>query len=534
MWTESPLPLIPVVLVSLMLPVAGSSIEVSGDQWGTWTKGNSPYNVVGEVHVPQESTLVIEPGVIVSFQDHYKLVVDSLAILRAIGTVSDSIYFTTQDTATGWHGIRFLYSSSNSQISYCHLEYGKATGSSDEDRAGGALYCYSSSPRISHNTISNNFAGYGGGGISCYNHDGMIESNSICDNSSNLLGGGIYSGGAAGTQIRNNTICDNGAEHEGGGIFCTRNTLIEGNIITYNHIGWGGEGVGIYVSGTDAVIKDNLICYNTSSSSYGGGIYVAGATIAGNIICRNTAGGEWYDGSLGGGIYGGSLILNNNTIADNNAYWGDGIYIGGNLTISNCIIMGSLFTYGEYDTVTMEYSLHDGGWPGVGNIDENPRFVNPIGLDYRLSPRSPCIDAGDPEMEVPENGGDRIDMGALEFPQRLNGLLTFEGYPEMASPGSVISWDASLLNPTPYPQTFDSWIDFSGPMSGTFLMNLDRVIPPGESAQTVKVRIPDSVEEGLYTVKGRIGIYGEAIWDSEVFDIEILPDVRKDLTAEEK
>ena len=217
------------------------------------------------------------------------------------------------------------------------------------------------------------------------------------------------------------------------------------------------------------------------------------------------------------------MILINNTIADNDADRGDGIYRTGNLAISSCIIMGSLFTYGEYDTVTMEYSLHEGGWPGVGNLDEKPRFVNPIGGDYRLSPRSPCIDAGDPEMEVPEQGGDRIDMGALEFPQRFNGLLHFEGYPEFAYAGSVISWDASLLNPTPYPQMLDGWIDFSGPLSGTALKRLHRVIQPGEWAQTVEVPIPSGAPEGHYTVKGRVGIYGQEIWDSEVFEIQIVP-----------
>jgi len=213
MWTESPLSLIPVVLVSLMIPVAGSSIEVSGDQWGTWTKENSPYNVVGEVHVPGESTLVIEPGVIVNFQGHYKLVVDSLATLGAVGTPSDSIYFTTQDTATGWHGIRFLYSNDDSQMSYCHLEYGKSIGLPEENQYGGAIYCYNSSPTITHNTISNNTARRAGGGIACYNYSGIIEHNDICDNRTthvNGWGGGIYSSGdidAAGPRIKNNTIC---------------------------------------------------------------------------------------------------------------------------------------------------------------------------------------------------------------------------------------------------------------------------------------------------------------------------------------
>jgi hypothetical protein len=36
----------------------------------------------------------------------------------------------------------------------------------------------------------------------------------------------------------------------------------------------------------------------------------------------------------------------------------------------------------------------EGGYPGHGNIDANPRFVNPGAGDFRLGQRSPCIDAG--------------------------------------------------------------------------------------------------------------------------------------------
>jgi hypothetical protein len=181
-----------VVVLTLLLPPAAHSIDVSGDQWGSWTKENSPYNVVGEVHVPGESTLVIEPGVLVNFQGHYKLVVDSLATLRAIGTASDSIHFTAQDTATGWHGIRFLNANEDSQVSFCQLEYGRAVGS------GGAIYCYNSSPTISNNRISKNSAGQSGGGIYCYNNNGLIENNIISDNLSLSqlgYGGGICSDG---------------------------------------------------------------------------------------------------------------------------------------------------------------------------------------------------------------------------------------------------------------------------------------------------------------------------------------------------
>jgi len=267
------------VMVTVALPVTTQAIEVSGDQWGTWTPEDNPYNVVGEIHVPGESTLVIEPGVLVNFQGHYKLVVDSLATLQAIGTVNDSIYFATLDPATGWDGIRFLYANDNSQISYCHLAYGKTTVS------GGAIHCHNSSPTISYNTIRDNTLG----AIHCYNHNGVIEYNNIYDNTGGYFGGGIYCGGT-GPWIRHNTIRRNSASRRGAGIFCERNTIIEGNIIENNYIETRARGVGISVSSIDNVIKNNRICYNECTyGGYGGGLLIGaddGAVVTGNYICR--------------------------------------------------------------------------------------------------------------------------------------------------------------------------------------------------------------------------------------------------------
>ncbi|MFH1715840.1 MAG: lamin tail domain-containing protein, partial [Planctomycetota bacterium] len=38
-------------------------------------------------------------------------------------------------------------------------------------------------------------------------------------------------------------------------------------------------------------------------------------------------------------------------------------------------------------------------WPGTGNLDADPMFVDPANHDYRLQATSPCIDAGDPAAE---------------------------------------------------------------------------------------------------------------------------------------
>ena len=132
-------------LLLLYKSINNFAVQVSGDVWGEWTPNNNPYEVVGELRVPPESTLIINPGCYLDFKGHYKFIVDSIATLRAIGTEVDSIYFTAEDTAAGWHGIRFIYADGNSRISYCRLEYGRAIGGWPDD-LGGAIYCSSSDP----------------------------------------------------------------------------------------------------------------------------------------------------------------------------------------------------------------------------------------------------------------------------------------------------------------------------------------------------------------------------------------------------
>ena len=82
---------------------------------------------------------------------------------------------------------------------------------------------------------------------------------------------------------------------------------------------------------------------------------------------------------------------------------GGGLYYGaggGGLVIANSILRGNLapsapeVVYPEgVDSIT--WSNVGGGWPGVGNIDADPRFVAPASGDFSLGGDSPCIDAGD-------------------------------------------------------------------------------------------------------------------------------------------
>ena len=82
---------------------------------------------------------------------------------------------------------------------------------------------------------------------------------------------------------------------------------------------------------------------------------------------------------------------------------------------------------------TISYSNVQGGYPGTGNIDLDPAFVDPFNDDFHLQPGSGCIDAGAgdsaPEMDyddiarwddpaTPDTGAGvatYYDIGAYEY-----------------------------------------------------------------------------------------------------------------------
>jgi len=89
-------------------------------------------------------------------------------------------------------------------------------------------------------------------------------------------------------------------------------------------------------------------------------------------------------------------------------------------------------------------------WPGTGNINSDPMFVDPAFHDYRLMEESPSIDAGDPAADPDP------DM-----------TITDQGYSWQA-PGEIDLSQASLISDT-------TWSPQDGPyrIAGTF------TIPPG-------------------------------------------------------
>lgn len=205
----------------------------------------------------------------------------------------------------------------------------------------------------------------------------------------------------------------------------------------------------MYISGGSPTVINCAFIGNVVQPFFGldggGGIHNgsgSGLTITNCIFSGNSVGF-----GVGGGIKTGSNstpIITNCAFSFNDAANGGAIY-GGSPTVTNCIFWANIGGEIVDSSATVSFSDVQGGWPGTGNIDADPLFVDADGPDdtvgtedddLRLLPGSPCIDAadntavtddimadldGDPRFvddpSTPDTGqGDCpiVDMGAYE------------------------------------------------------------------------------------------------------------------------
>ena len=166
------------------------------------------------------------------------------------------------------------------------------------------------------------------------------------------------------------------------------------------------------------IIRNCII--SDSYASFGGGVYCTGSPTIMNCLIYNNSGVN------GAGIWvSTNMKILNCTIVDNSSWnSGSGAVDGMNGQVTNSILWGNTPNQIEGNSTVM-YSDVQGGWPGEGNIDADPMFVDPNNGDYNLLYNSLCIDAGT-NSTVPSlpptdiDGNPRIvngivDMGAYEY-----------------------------------------------------------------------------------------------------------------------
>ncbi|MCX7846620.1 MAG: PKD domain-containing protein, partial [bacterium] len=256
---------------------------------------------------------------------------------------------------------------------------------------------------VNNCTLSGNYASQYGGGT----WGGIVNNSIISGNNAGLYGGGTYEGtvnnsmisgnsashggGVRGSAVNNCTINGNYAEYRGGGVaFGTvNNCTVSNNNADYGGGTYEGTVNNSTISGNSAeygggtsygTIRNCRISGNTAQ--YGGGTHKG--TVNNCAISRNSA---WY----GGGTY--DSTVNNCTIVSNKA-----IYTGGGASVcrvQNSIVWGNAAAASNNnDRSTVTYSCLPEWMAGVGNITNDPQFIDAAGGNYRLSEASPCINAG--------------------------------------------------------------------------------------------------------------------------------------------
>ena len=334
-------------------------------------------------------------------------------------------------------------------------------------KEGGGICNYGDSPTLTNCTFSGNAAELEGGGM-CNRSDNPILTNNTFTSNSAVYGGGISNYGSSPTLtdctfngnsgsgmrnydsnpiLTNCTFSRNLTKYDGGGMRNDESNPILTNC-TFKENSARGEGGGMWNCSSSSILTDCTFSGNWAEWD-GGGMY---NSYGSPILTNCTFSGN--SARHGGGItYGPSNpILTNCTFAHNSALNGNALACDSdrqegpsNVELINCILWegGNEIWNNDNSTIIVTYSNIRIDYPGEGNIDADPLFVDPgywdtnetpddpnddfwVDGDYRLTPCSPCIDSGDPNYISEPNDtdmdgnsrvmGGRIDMGAYEYP----------------------------------------------------------------------------------------------------------------------
>jgi len=301
---------------------------------------------------------------------------------------------------------------------------------------GGGIYARDHAV-LEHCTIAGNYAGVHGGGIFCERALTLRDTH-IHANRAGQRGGGVFAGNeivARACMIDGNhaatdaggmwsayaaRVCDsvfraNSASNHGGGLVCVSLGDVRACVFALNRAGRGG---GAYLLDQSHVFN-SIFRYNYATD--GGGLAAEHSRVR-NVLCHdNTA------ANTGGGVLSGpGGALENCTLVFNTARRGGGAWCMHGTRVRNTILYfnthGNLARRGA--DVLVSFSCTTPATPGAGVITAPPQFADASADDFRLTPRSPCIDAAQPLLWMarsvdmygtPRITGPAPDMGAFEY-----------------------------------------------------------------------------------------------------------------------
>ena len=322
------------LLVSLLTTVAHAENYVSGEVIGRWTRENSPYNITGEINVPDGGELVIEPGVMVRSHRGDPLVV--YGRLVAIGTEQDSIHFQPVGWLPYWGGVRFIEADSGSVLSYCVLRHGQRNHGAMRDTlvSGGNAMLWQTDATIDHSSFFDGEAGFSGGGLAIYGGAATI-SNCLFQGNSGYVGGAISCFDSCQAIFDSCDFVGNTAIWGGGGGFLTESSTPEfsechweNNAVAPNGEGSFGGALFIYNNSDPMILNCS---FTGNSASRGGAVYVRGFGCAPRFFWTDFSGNTAEEPIGSGGaicVSGGAPVqINYCRFLFNRAFMGGGLYL---------------------------------------------------------------------------------------------------------------------------------------------------------------------------------------------------------------
>ncbi len=284
------------------------------------------------------------------------------------------------------------------------IKYGYGTLLEPNTYFGGGVLCAEASPTITKNVISHNLGENGEGREGARNCFGAA----ICCLTSNA-------------SITHNVMSEN-LSYVGAGICCIGSgAFVAYNTITQNEA-YIGAGV-ICLDGPTNVFS-NLIIDNAAEIC--GGAYLRGGNLLNNTLIHNIAtelcGHLFIDNQQVPGLEPQPVHVSNNIFYDARA---GGVYIPGDQTDGKWFAHNSFFKNAPGDFISsLTGQPYDGFVGQMGNISEDPLFIDVSVGNYRLQDESLCIDAGEPLFEPNESwvdmdgnprvSGVAVDMGMFE------------------------------------------------------------------------------------------------------------------------